>query len=212
MQVPPYVSTIDALPNMIVDYLNAYPIDAVVDMGGGYGRSLFFAYLFGSRSDVKYWCMDTSPTARDIFDRLKGLCPKLDIEYVMDNYTSSDFSFLGEAKNVLLVTRGVVVLTPSVPEETIERWTKLAPTVYGIHLEPIGYQIKISNPQFDQINRTQAKTAQTKNMNLHFMEYLVNQRDKKNLVLQDIRPHMFPEWDPSMPKSLVSWRTPPNDI
>lgn len=207
LEVPAYIRPDDFLPRFLADYVSRQNIDAVVELGGGWGRVLFQAWLEGMPVNVPLYCLDTSESAEVMFGKLHARAPEIDVTFVRGNARANDLAFVGKVKRLLIVTSGYVIMDPDISASDIELWARAAPVIQCANLEPVGFQARQEGTAAAAHDSILAERVRRRGMNETYMRHLLKLQDDGVLRVSNFRKHYLFDTNPVMPKSFIFWRT-----
>jgi len=127
----------------VFDIVNS-DVDAVVDLGCGWGRNLFHIRQLTkeSRPDLKFFGCEISEDGRKAGALLSQLDPSFDVEFIPFDFNIPNFSFLGAQKNIVAFTCHAIEQVQDIGRGVFESLASSCPKVRCIHAEPIGWQFE----------------------------------------------------------------------
>ncbi len=120
---------------------------AVVELGGGWGKNLAYLFDMLGRRDIVYFNCEPSPHGRAAFEVLFKYIGGVEHHSREFHFEIPNMDFLGRFSNVLVFTVASVEQVPFLPRDFVDRVLSAAETVTFTLFEPIGWQ------QFSNITR-----------------------------------------------------------
>jgi hypothetical protein len=115
----------------------------VVELGSGWGWHLLTFWLSGGPRDAEYVAAEYTQAGRRAATRLAGLDSQLRFRAVEFDYHEPTVPSVDEA-HAIVYTQHSVEQIPAIKPEVIAAMAAAAPSVTGIHFEPVGWQIRES--------------------------------------------------------------------
>lgn len=117
-------------------------VERIVEMGSGWGKTLFNLYLYGAPLGVEYHAMELTRNGRAVTDLIAKHCaPRIDMRTHFFNYFEPDFSSLTGQKRTCFITHHSIEQVPHVGRELFERMLSVPGFHRCVHLEPCGFQM-----------------------------------------------------------------------
>lgn len=185
-------------------------IDAVVELGAGYGgnfirldrASLEETGKSLSERNIKLFMAEYTNTGRNLcseFLKCKK-APEMEISHV--DHKALDLSFLKGVERPLIITVHSVEQITQLPADYFKILSQAAPSVQGLHLEPVGFQFEPDNPKWEE----HAKVMKDKNWNKNFAD-VIRQAEKDGYISIDKIDTNFTLGQPGNPTTLVTWHS-----
>ena len=117
-------------------------VERIVELGSGWGKTLFNLYLYGAPLGVQYHALELTRNGRAVTDLIAKHCAqRMDIRTHFFNYFQPDFSMLAEHKRTCFITHHSIEQVPQLGSELFERLLEVPGFYRCVHLEPCGFQI-----------------------------------------------------------------------
>ena len=174
---------------------------AVIDLGCGWGRSLFEVWLCGGPRAAGYHAMDFTQAGLDCVSALAALEPNMPIRTARFDFGKPDFSSLPRPlKHAVVFTVSSVHQMPLVDLEAYRPILDIAEQVDCLHFEQIGWQIE---------PRAQADGdrdyALRNDYNRNLWQVLSELSKQGAIELANVKPDLFGT-QALYPLSFVHWR------
>ena len=142
----------------ILDYLEHEDllVDAIAELGAGWGRYLFDLYFAGCPSDIALLSGEVAPDARHVTEMLCGLDPAIPLTVHDFDFYRPNLDFLKGRESVLFFTHMAVMFIPELPRQAILEMAGSAKRVRCIHFEPCGFQISAVDYPVSRIQESEA--------------------------------------------------------
>lgn len=175
--------------------------DAVIDLGCGWGRSLFEVWLKGGPRAASYCALEFTEAGLDCVRALAALEPGLTLRTARFDFRRPDFSFLpAKLRHAVVFTISSVHQVPQVSDDALRAILPVADTVDCLFFEQIGWQIE------DNDQRAADRDYALRNdYNQNLWGVLSRMRDAGEIELVDVQPDLFGT-QAVYPLSLVHWR------
>lgn len=151
-------------------------VDAVAELGSGYGAQLLKLYLAGGPRGAAYLAAESSAAGRGLCERLGALEPGLRLSVVDFNFHRPDLSFLEGQRRILLFTSWAIHMCDAFAADFFERVAALEAEVTMVFFEPIGFQI----PPLNALSEQQMRFLDRR-YNLSFIDVL-GDAERRGLV------------------------------
>jgi hypothetical protein len=116
--------------------------DTVIELGSGWGNYLMRIWLSGGPRDARYYACEYTRTGRACTEALATLEPGLKIVPVAFDYRQPDFSAIEPGARTVVYTSHSVEQVDVLPRALFEKLLALSDEVVGLHLEPVGWQVR----------------------------------------------------------------------
>jgi hypothetical protein len=174
---------------------------AILDLGSGWGRSLFDLWLQGGPCNTPYFACEFTSTGRECAAALAKLEPRLDLRTAPFDFNEPDFSFLPHPlHHAVLFT---ISSAQQLPFTDIERYRSLltvAEQVDCLHFEQIGWQMEPrASSEQDQ------DYAIRNDYNRNLWHVLTELRDSGEIEFVSVERDLI-GLTPFYPLSFIHWR------
>ena len=188
----------------ILDYLEHedLAVDAIVELGAGWGRYLFELYFSGSPSDIALVSGEVSPEARQITEVLCGLDPEMPITAHDFDFYHPKLDFLKGRESVLFFTHMAIMFIPELQRQAIIEMAASAKRVRCIHFEPVGFQV--SSGQY-KATKLQRAAAVDKGFNRNLIALLEELHNEDRITLRGLYKDIIFDVDRTQAISVVIW-------
>jgi hypothetical protein len=174
---------------------------AIVDLGCGWGRSLFDVWLRGGPRSAAYYGMEFTQAGRDCVTALAALEPAMLVRTARFDYRNPDFSPLPKPlKHAVVYTIASTDQVSFLEKNAYRRIFDIAEAIDCLHFEHIGWQME-PGP------RTAANRdyALSNDYNQNLWQLVTELKNNGEIELVEARPDLFgPE--AHYPLSIVHWR------
>ncbi len=130
--------------NAVADAVNAMvrkDTVAVIELGSGNSESTFWVWGEGRMRKQRFYACEFSEAGRRTARMIASLDPRLKLEPRFFDYRAPDFSGISFDKgHVIVFSTHSIEQVSEVPAALIEKLCAVAPSVTGLHFEPIGWQ------------------------------------------------------------------------
>lgn len=184
--------------------------DVIAELGAGYGGNLIrLAKAFQDKTgaslderNIKLFMAEFTTTGRNLcleFLKRKN-APEMDIQYI--DHKAPDLTFLGQAKNPLIVTVHSIEQVAEIPPDYFKALSQAGANVRGLHMEPVGFQFEPESPKWE----VHAAFMKKHNWNQNFAE-VIKQADKDGYITIDKVDTTFADSQRENPTTLVTWHS-----
>jgi hypothetical protein len=181
--------------------------DAVIELGAGWGRNLFNAYLAGAGGEeMTYYSLEFAETARQTTDLLSGLETNLRMRSVAFDYHAPAYEAItpSDAPTVVISVHSVEQI-PFLKEDVFLKLLERRPNLTGLHVEPIGWQLPEEEWGAAEPKSTEAYAEQHDyNRNLWATLEGLEQRDV--LAITEVSPDIM-GLNVRNPSSFIRWQS-----
>jgi len=198
-QAPIYVNYDDAVSNIIANTATQ-DLDAIVELGSGYGRNVFLSYYNGGPRDVRYIAAEFTESGQRIAEKLAALDPDVNFESVFFDHKNPDFSFLGDAKNILMFTSHSIEQVHLLPNDYFLHLAQAAPSVLCFHFEPFGFHALPEN----ELAKAQTVYIQEHGYNQNFYPLFLKAGKLNRIRIRKIVPFLY-SMHVENPTSVAIW-------
>jgi hypothetical protein len=116
-------------------------LDAIVELGCGYGINLFVLEEMLHRPGLKYIGAEYTESGRLLCRKLAALSPAVAIDVAFIDHKAPDLSFLEGRERVAFFTCHSIEQVQTLPEPYFDTLAGAAPHVFAAHFEPFGFQV-----------------------------------------------------------------------
>jgi hypothetical protein len=175
--------------------------EAIVDLGCGWGRSLFDVWLRGGPRSATYYAMEFTQAGRDCVMALAALEPAMLVRAARFDYRNPDFSLLPKRlKHAVVYTIASTDQVSFLEKNAYRRILDIAEAIDCLHFEHIGWQME-PGPQ-TTANRDYVLRN---DYNQNLWALVTELKNDGEIELVEARPDLFgPE--AHYPLSIVHWR------
>ncbi len=175
-------------------------VEAVVELGCGYGLNLFrLQEILGDRP-LKYFGAEYTKSGRQLCTKLAGLDGGKPVQVDFIDHKSPNLDFLDGIGKALIFTCHSIEQVGHIPEDFFSILASAADTVRGIHFEPFGFQVPGFAHKFPQ----QKETFEEKGWNRNFYQALHEACQKGVIQIKHIELEKF-FIQPNNPTSVAVW-------
>lgn len=202
MSVP--FHTPDAYVPFLADVIDAIgPVDAVLELGCGYGRNLFSLFHAGTPGGIPYFGGELSTDAQGLGNALAALCPEARVSLHPFDHLSPDLSFLPRVGHLFAFTVHSLEQVQDIGPAFFRTLAAAAERVTVVHLEPFGHQAQVLGPATARQKEhfTQAR------WNRNLWPMLERMQQDGVLRLDFAALELFLPADAGNPTSVALWRT-----
>ena len=175
---------------------------AIVDLGCGWGRSLFEIWLRGGPGAATYYGLEFTQAGLDCITSLAALEPRLTMRALRFDFQRPDFSALARPlSHAVVFTVSSIHQVPMIAKDAYRSILGIADAVDCLHFEQIGWQIA-----------ARAQSAADRNYalrhdyNRNLWQILNELRDERAIEVIAIEADLFGTQE-LYPLSLVHWRS-----
>lgn len=163
---------------------------AVIELGSGLGESLFSVWGEGRLRRQEFIACEISKAGRKASRMIAALDPRLKLRTQHFDYRSPNFMGLKFNKgHVIVFSTHSIEQVDKVPDALIERILELAPSVTGLHFEPIGWQF--DQDQQSAIAIKHKARCLEMGYNTNFWELLQRKSAMGRLTVSEAVPYFF---------------------
>jgi len=174
---------------------------AIVDLGCGWGRSLFEVWLRGGPRSATYHGLEFTQAGLDCVATLAKLEPGMAVRTARFDFQRPDFASLAPGlKHAVVFTVSSVHQIPLLDKDAVRSILRIADTVDCLHFEQIGWQL--APPEQSVADRDYALRN---DYNRNLWAVLKEMSDAGEITLVNVTVDMFGA-QTLYPMSLVHWR------
>jgi len=174
---------------------------AVIDLGCGWGRSLFEVWLRGGPRTADYHALEFTQAGIDCVTALAALEPRMSVRTALFDFKNPDLSALPrDLEHAVVFTVSSLHQAPLIDKNSLRALMETARNVDCLHFEQIGWQMHSrphSDPDHDYALRN--------HYNLNLWEVLTELQDNREISLVETSADLF-GMQPVYPISFVHWR------
>lgn len=119
---------------------HAVGVDAVVELGAGWGRNLFGCWLASGPSSTRYFAAEYTEAGREAASMLARRAPELRFQALDFDYHDPALD-LPRFNKLVVFTAHSVEQIPTLPDTFVHFVRSLADQITVLHFEPVGWQI-----------------------------------------------------------------------
>jgi hypothetical protein len=116
--------------------------DNVVELGSGWGNYLFQTWLHGGPRDARYYACEYSENGRACTARIATVADETKIAPIFFDYHHPDYSAIEPGKKTVVYTSHSIEQIQTLKADVILGLLDLGEEVEGLHLEPVGWQVR----------------------------------------------------------------------
>jgi hypothetical protein len=178
--------------------------DTILELGSGWGSYLFRAWLDGGPRAARYYACEYTRTGRACTQRMATLEPDLSITPIAFDYRNPDFSAVEAGARTVAFTSHSIEQVAVLPRELFERLLALSPDVSGLHLEPVGWQVRLERGEkLPPFSEAHMRRCQKYEYNRNLWPLLLELQADGLINIQDVIPDVIGvDYNPS---TLIRW-------
>jgi len=174
---------------------------AVIDLGCGWGRSLFEVWLRGGPRSANYHALEFTQAGIDCVTTLAALEPKMSVRAALFDFKNPDFSALPHGlEHAVVFTVSSLHQAPLIEKNTLRALMGMAENVDCLHFEQIGWQM---NPRLQ--SDPDREYALRNHYNRNLWDVLTELRNDQEITLVETDADLFGTQS-VYPISFVHWR------
>ena len=179
-----------------------YDTAAIIELGGGWGHSLFDVWLRGGPADIPYYGFEYTQAGRDCIVMLAALEPRMAMVARRFDFNEPDFTAVkGPLKHAVIFAISTVNQVPRMDAAAYAKLLDIADDVDCLHFEEFGWQID-PGPAKEK----QREHAVKNDYNTNFWAVLSGLADEHKIKFVEVVPDYF-GMQPLFPMSFVHWQT-----
>ncbi len=196
--------------NMLYSYIgslftisNEFNFERIVDLGSGWGRSIFNIYLNGAPKNADYYSLEMTESGRLLSRFLATLEPEMKHHTEYFDFYNPDFSCLNENRKTLVLTAHAIEQITLVKESLFEAILNIPGLTHGIHIEPVGWQMTNSKTErnYDHVKEYQIKH----NYNQNLCSVLNSLVERNLITIEQVLKDVY-GFNPLNPSTLIIWK------
>lgn len=189
--------------DFLVDFLRQNPVDAVVELGSGYGRNLVELFYRGGPKGIPYYAGELSESGTEMATMLATKMADLRIMPFRFDHEEPDLAAIAEKSRVLFFTFHTIEQVATLRADYFKILAGHADRVTGVHFEPFGFQIA----QFPgEVTDAQKRLIEGNGWNGNMVEMLTASARRGEIDITFMAKNMMGSDDPENPTSLAVWR------
>ncbi|MES2294533.1 MAG: hypothetical protein V4527_14615 [Pseudomonadota bacterium] len=114
----------------------------ILDLGAGWGRSLFLAWENGAPRSARYGCLEYTPSGRDCAELIASAAPGMRLKTAYFDLRAPELSSWRNEDHTVVFSVYGVEQVPDITTAFFEQILALSPAVDVIHIEPVGWQYR----------------------------------------------------------------------
>jgi len=174
---------------------------AVIDLGCGWGRSLFEVWLRGGPRSANYHALEFTRAGIDCVTTLAALEPKMSVRAAVFDFKAPDFSALPhDLEHAVVFTVSSLHQAPLIEKNTLRALMGVAENVDCLHFEQIGWQM---SPRLQ--SDPDREYALRNHYNRNLWDVLTEMRNDQEITLIETDADLFGTQS-VYPISFVHWR------
>jgi hypothetical protein len=174
---------------------------AIVELGCGWGRFLFHAWLRGAPRLARYHALELTQAGRDCATALARLEPSMPIRIAHFDFQKPDFSTIpSPLDHAVVFTVSSLHQVPLIDEGLYRAVFDIAESVDCLHFEQIGWQMRPG-----PATSADRDYALENDYNRNLWDVLRELKQRREIELLDVRADIFGS-ESRYPLSLVHWR------
>lgn len=175
--------------------------DAVIELGAGWGRSLFTVWTRGGPRDAVYAGLEYTEAGIECISRLGRLEPALNVVAAPFDFHAPVFPDLGALRHAVVFSIYSLQQLTSTDPAAYRALLAAAPEMNMLHFEPIGFQM----PQPGPLDERSQAHALKNGYNLDMWNVISQLREDGDIEVLAAEHDLFGYLD-HYPMSLVHWR------
>jgi hypothetical protein len=183
----------------LVRDLSSERTEAVIELGSGWGRNLFSAWLGGGPRDATYVAAEYTEAGREASERVAALEPALNLRALAFDYNAPDLSALGELAEAVVITSHSIEQIPNLEPSVLDAVRGVARSVRVAHLEPVGWQLGSDGPASSRA------FAEQHDYNRDLVEVLRAAESRGQLEIETVIPNLVGTRSDNA-STLIVWR------
>jgi hypothetical protein len=176
--------------------------DVVLELGCGWGRSLFELWLGGGPRRARYCAGEFTAAGRECAALLAGLEPALSLEVFAFDFHQPAYPAAARGRKLLVYTLHAIEQAPILRAEAVDGLLALAEEVVGFHLEPVGWQLRPAGSAEAAAGEAYARRH---DYNRNLVELLREFEAAGRISIERALPD-FAGVNPNNPGALIEWR------
>lgn len=188
---------------LILDFIKDMEVDAIVELGCGYGRNLIELFYSGGPK-VPYYAGEFTKSGQECIKLISSICNEFELIPFEHNHLKPDLSFLKKHKKILVFTAHTIEQVEYIPLKLMEDIATCAEEVICMHIEPFGYQM-VDSVELSQVDKDHKSFFEKKGWNKNFFPVLVEAHQKNILDISYLGKNIF-GGGAGCPSSVAVWK------
>ena len=174
---------------------------AIIELGSGYGRNLFWTWLYGGPQKIKYFGLEYTKSGREASDIIASLEKNINFISKEFNYYDPNFSFLKDiGGHIVFFTVHSIEQIPLLDKRVFTELLSLGKNFTCIHFEPIGWQITHKKTK----KGSTKEYANLHDYNTNLYNEILKLKKEKLISINEVLPN-FLCINPKNGTSVISW-------
>lgn len=175
--------------------------DAIIELGSGYGRNLFWTWLNGGPQNIKYYGLEFTKSGRDASEMIASFEKRMTFISKPFNFYYPSFDFLKDINgHIVFFSVHSIEQIPLISREFFIELLRLGKNFTCIHFEPIGWQIN----ERKTLKGSSQEYAQTHDYNTNLYDIILKLQTENLISINEILPNYLCI-NPSNGTSVISW-------
>jgi hypothetical protein len=176
----------------------------VVELGAGWAWHLLDFWLASGPRDARYIAAEYTEAGRRAATRLAQLDPRLRFDAIPFDYNAPSLIGLEAAEHAVVYSQHSIEQIPRITPALFDAMRSVAPSVTGIHFEPVGWQL-----HGGARTGTSAENADRHDYNRNLVEVLRAEEAAGRIVIDEIAEEIIGVM-PENTSTIVVWRSGDN--
>lgn len=178
----------------------------IIEMGSGWGRNLLDLWCAGGPAAARYIALEYTAAGRECSRVLAALAPELALDVYPFDFYAPCFASIVRGERALVYTVFGIDQIPYIDRQVFEACLCLADEVTGIHLEPIGWQMAVTeaDPTCTGEGSSEAY-AERHDYNRNLWQVLIDLSADSMITIEEVRNDLYGA-NPENAASYVRWR------
>ncbi len=137
----------------IIDSIKSFKPEAVLEAGAGWGKNIYYCFMHGVPTTIDYYGLELTNTGLRTMEAMLQYAPQYKLYPKKFDFDSPKFNLNTNYDRILLFTMWSIKEITWLNKMFFYMLLDTASHVMGIHLEPIGWQIKNTGQVYEYYNR-----------------------------------------------------------
>lgn len=196
----------DILVRSIFDMCRDGSADNIIELGSGWGHYLFKLWMSGAPKDAHYYAFELTKTGLECASTMRALEPGMRLHPIRFDFRAPDYSRVTRAKKTLVYTSHSIEQVQTLPREAIMGVLETADQVEGLHLEPVGWQVRHQRGErLPAFSAQQERRCQKYQYNENLWALLLGLQAEGRIAITECVPDIIGV--PHNPSTLIRWST-----
>jgi hypothetical protein len=188
----------------ILDYVRKNPVEAIVELGSGFGQNLIKLYYQGC-PQIPLFAGELTESGTACCQRISSLKPQMNLSAFRYDFNHPTPPILEGYKRILVFTCHAIEQVEQLNENALPAIARFAPHVHCIHFEPFGFQLYEGE---NDVDKNQSKAFHQAHWNLNLFQRLLEANNQKHLALKFVRKNIAGSFDDGLnPTSIAIWQS-----